>query len=252
MPRLFIPSVPDKEIRLTGKEARYILRVLRRRKGDELTLFDSKGNSYRAVITETGRKEATASIKETLHPKTESPLGLILLQAVLKGQKMDLVIRKTTELGVKEIIPVISERTEVRETGKLSRWRKIAVEAGQQSGRTVVPEIQNPVGLMDFFSSAMGQGAPAKLSPPLKGIILYEQDGISIRKAAEDLSAEGVNDPSTVFLLVGPEGGFTPEEAEAAVRVGLKKVYLGERTLRAETAAIAGAAVLQSLLGDMR
>jgi len=244
MPRLSIPSIPDKpEIKLTGKEARYILRVLRCKRGDELTLFDPEGNSYRAVITETGRKEATASIKETLHPETESPLRLTLIQAVLKGQKMDLVIQKTTELGGKEIIPVISERTEVRETGKLSRWRKIAVEAARQSGRTAVPEIQNPVGLMEFFSSA---------KPPLKGIILYEEGGVSIRKAAEDLLGGGVNDNSTAFLLVGPEGGFTPEEAEAAVRMGLKKVYFGERILRAETAAIAGVAVLQSLLGDMQ
>lgn len=146
MPCLFLEAVPDKDsIKITGENARYLISVLRLRAGAELTLLDPEGSRYRARITKTARAGLEAKIMEKLLPEPEPAVGVILLQGILKGRKMDMVIQKTTELGVKEIIPLVTERAQIRETRKQGRWQKIALEASRQSGRAVVPAVRAPV-----------------------------------------------------------------------------------------------------------
>lgn len=246
MPRLFISSMPkgrqgSEVIRLIGEDSRYIQRVLRCRKGDAITLFDGKGNSFKAEITKISPKEVYAEIKSYLSPIPEPPLRLTLLQAVLKAQKMDLVIQKSTELGVTELIPIITERTEVRETRKLLRWQKIAIESARQCGRSTVPSVREPVNLKEFFLSGS----------QLKGIVFWEEEGIALKMAINTLNKTFDLEKDKLFVLIGPEGGFTQEEVISAEGKGLLRVSLGKRILRAETASIVAVALVQVLMGDM-
>ncbi|MDP2167357.1 MAG: 16S rRNA (uracil(1498)-N(3))-methyltransferase [Thermodesulfovibrionales bacterium] len=242
MPRVFLSSPPgDKPIRITGTEAKYILAVLRCGKGDALTFIDPDGNFWGAEITETSGRALSAVIKERLPAETESPLRLSLLQGILKGQKMDLVIQKATELGVKEIVPLILKRTQITETRKLGRWRKIAKEASRQSGRGIVPLVRPPMGLEEFLSSSSGR---------LKGLIFWEEGGMRLKEAVAGL-VETASPEDEVIAAIGPEGGFTAGEVEDAKAAGLRPVFMGERILRAETAAIAAVAVLEVMMGDM-
>jgi 16S rRNA (uracil1498-N3)-methyltransferase len=155
MPRIFIPipSIKEDRISITGDKARYLSTVLRCKKGDELIVFDGEGNCLRTNIIETKKREVVLEVLEKISCNTEAPIRIILVQGLLKGQKMDLVVQKTTELGVNEIIPLITERSQTRETRKVERWQKITEEASRQSGRSVVPLIHEPREFDQFFSS---------------------------------------------------------------------------------------------------
>ena len=153
---------------------------------------------------------------------------------------MDFVIQKATELGVNEIIPVVAERSQVRHTRKISRWKKIAEEASKQSGRAVVPLIHELKNISDIFNSNK-----------LTGIIFYEGGGINLSEAIH-LIKQKVNISSQPFYVcIGPEGGFTEQEVESAIDKGLVTVFLGKRVLRAETAALSAITLVQFFLGDL-
>jgi|Deesub1362A_J573_1020465.scaffolds.fasta_scaffold00013_231 16S rRNA (uracil1498-N3)-methyltransferase len=237
MPRIYLPSIlagkPD--VKITGENARYLLSVLRCRVGDKLIVFDSEGCHYKAEIIKTGKNNLYIELKETLPPVPEPKTGIILLQGILKGQKMDMVIQKATELGVKEIVPLITERTQIKETRKLQRWQKIAVEAARQSGRGMVPEVQKPVEVQKFFDSENA----------FTGFIFWEEGGVSLRDRTISCSDK------PIVVAVGPEGGFTEEEVRLAEKKGLIVATLGNRILRAETAAISAITLIQFLLGEM-
>ncbi len=237
MPRLFLPATidPDREVLIMGEEAHYLLAVLRMKSGEELSLFDSSGRHFRARITRAGRKGVTAELLEELSPAQDPARPIVLLQGILKSDKMDLVVQKSTELGVSRIVPVVAERSQVRHTRKGERWRKVAREASRQSFRTSVPEVDEPQSMADFFGSADG----------FEGFIFWEGGGSSLRDARLEPS------PRPLVVAVGPEGGFTEEEVALAGRKGLEAKSLGDRILRAETAAIAGLAVVQFLLGEL-
>src|SRR3972149_5409523 len=167
MPRIFIPSpfIKENRISITGDNARYLVSVLRCKKGDELLTFDGKGNCLRTNILKADRKEVIADVLEKFTCHTESPVNITLMQGLLKGQKMDMVIQKTTELGVKEIMPVITERSQAKETRKVSRWRKIAEEASRQCGRSIIPFVHEPVEFNQFFGivgQSKGSGETVK------------------------------------------------------------------------------------------
>lgn len=237
MPRLFLPDTElnSRFVTIKGDKARYLARVLRCRAGDPVFLYDDKGNSYSSVITAVSSREVSAELIEKIDFHPESPLHVTLLQGLLKGEKMDLIIQKATELGVKEIVPVITERSQVRETRKMARWIKIAEEASRQAGRNTVPVIRQTT----EFDDLGGIPLPG-------GIIFWEQGG------------EGLDDTLKMFrgrksisLFAGPEGGFSQREIEAAVEKGFVRATLGGRILRAETAAIAAMAITQFALGDM-
>ena len=244
MPRLYIPDIfiVDNKISITGEKARYLVSVLRCKKGDELVIFDGKGNCYRITMLKISRKEVLTEVTDIFSCNTESHLDIILIQCLLKGDKMDLVIQKTTELGVKEIIPAVSERSQLRETRRLTRWKKVAEEASRQSGRNVIPVIYEPIDFKTIFHKYSSQ-------KKIYGFIFYEGYGIKLSKAMHKIKYQDASFP--VYLLVGPEGGFTKEEIAIAKEAGLTVVSFGERIMRAETAAISAVTLVQFLLGDL-
>jgi 16S rRNA (uracil1498-N3)-methyltransferase len=237
--RIFLPSarVTDNKLSITDEKAHYLLSVLRCRKGDHLIAFNGSGTCFMAVIRETRKREVFAEILETFSCNLESPLYSVLVQGILKGEKMDIVIQKTTELGVNEIVPAVTERSQLRDTRRVKRWRKIAEEASRQSGRSVVPAVKDPVELKTFLTSPDFQSTP-------RGLIFYEESGISLKRAMHDAS-------HSLHLCIGPEGGFTKEEVNFAEERGLTVLSLGKRILKAETAAISAVTLVQYLFGDM-
>jgi 16S rRNA (uracil1498-N3)-methyltransferase len=250
MLRIYLPalSITDNRVILAGEKAHYLSAVLRCKKGDELIVFDGEGKCVLTVIESSDKREVIAEVRRHFPCDFESPVHLVLVQGLLKGEKMDWVVQKTTELGVREIIPVITERSQVRETRKVARWRKIAEEASRQSGRSVVPIVYAPVGLKEFLEgSESGQHGDAK------GFICWEEGGVSLKEAIKKISVSPSHPftGSSVHLFIGPEGGFTKEEISLAEAKNIQVVSLGKRILRAETAALAAITLVQFLMGDI-
>jgi len=240
MPRIYLPisHIKDNRISITDEKAHHLTSVLRCRKGDELIVFDGKGNCFRTTILKADRREVIADVIKRFPCDTESHINITLVQGILKGEKMDIIIQKTTELGVNEIIPVVTERSQLRETRKVTRWRKIAEEGSRQSGRSVVPVIREPVEFKKYFANQKYK---------FQGFIFFEEDGMKLFEALSSF----VSRPSSVSVLIGPEGGFTKEEITLATEWGLHVISLGKRILRAETAAISAITLIQYLLGDL-
>jgi 16S rRNA (uracil1498-N3)-methyltransferase len=258
MPRIFIPipSIKEDRISITGDKARYLSTVLRCKKGNELIVFDGEGRCLRTNIIETGKREVVLKVLERFSCDTEAPIRIILVQGLLKGQKMDLVIQKTTELGVKEIIPLVTERSQARETRKVERWQKIAEEASRQSGRSVVPLIHEPKEFDQFLSSVPleRKGERETLRNGEKNVfIFWEEGGMPLKEAILKISSSRIHrfPDSPIYYLIGPEGGFAKEEVAFAEKKGFIVTSLGKRILKAETAAISAITLIQFLLGDM-
>lgn len=227
---------------LRGDAANHVLRVLRLRRGDELVLFDGSGNDYAGEITDIGRDDVTVRVTAGREVLAESPLAITLLQGICRGPRMDTVIQKATELGVSRIEPVLAERSVVRldddRVGrKQEHWRRVAIAAAEQSGRSRIPEVAEPRKLED--------AVPAVIEPRVEpqARLLLDPGGASIRELGSLAPA--------VTLLVGPEGGLTDAERRLAADFGFSAVRLGPRILRTETAPLAALAVLQFLAGDL-
>jgi 16S rRNA (uracil1498-N3)-methyltransferase len=233
--RFFWPDLNYNPLIITGDTYKYLKDVLRARAGDDVTAFDGKGNIAFGKITALGKNHIEVEVFSSAAATPEPTLKITLLQAVLKGRKMDLVIQKTTELGVSAITPAFTRYTEVQETRRAARWRKIAEEASRQCGRVFVPEISAPVPYETFMSSHEGPG-----------VLFWEEGGQSIKEVAVEEES-----PRSLTVAVGPEGGFTREEAGMARQRGFHIATLGPRTLRAETAAIAALTLVQFEFGDM-
>jgi 16S rRNA (uracil1498-N3)-methyltransferase len=256
MPKIFFPIVnlSENPLSIKGEKARYLATVLRCVTGDELIVFNGRGNCLRTRILKISRKEVFAEVLREFDCNMESSLDIILVQGLLKGRKMDMIIQKATELGVREFQPVITQRSQLRDTRKVARWRKIAEESSEQSGRSFVPIIHEPMGFNDFLSSLTVGTSPGAL----KGYIFYEEGGMRISETVSETVKEmkrgkrGITEKGDRFLVViGPEGGFTREEIMDAENRGLIVITLGKRILRAETAAIAATTLVQFLLGDL-
>ncbi|WP_333652773.1 16S rRNA (uracil(1498)-N(3))-methyltransferase [Dissulfurispira sp.] len=254
--RIFVPpeDIAKKEgIKLNVDKSHYLISVLRCKKGDVITIIDGKGKAYEAGVAEIAKKHVFINILREMALYTESALNLILCQGILKGEKMDLVIQKATELGVKEIIPLITERCIVKETRKVKRWQKIAEEAAEQCGRTVIPTVHEPIQFNEFLE---GQDNEKKgvmeywSNEKMNGLIFWEEGGISLKEAVLKISPSPIHPftDSPIHLFVGPEGGFTVEEVKLPEEHGLIRTTLGKRVLRAETAAIVSVALVQFLL----
>ena len=245
MIRLFLPpeKLSGQEITITGEEARYLITVLRSTPGEKITILDGLGKRYTFRITSISKKEVSAEKTDEEHCLSESPLSITLAQGMTRGAKMDLIVQKTTELGVSSIVPLITERSQVRSTGKINRWRKISRSASQQSGREKVPEVTEPVGFDDFIN----EENTAALSSSRKGIILYEDEKERNLKGI----LKNLQKPSEITLLVGPEGGFSKDEVTTAIQKGFVSASLGPRILRTETAPITAISIIQYELGDI-
>ena len=231
------PLTPGERVALEGSAATHITRVLRLRPGDALTLFNGQGGEYAASIAEARGGRLSVAVGEAQPIERESALGLTLAQGVSRGERMDLVVQKATELGVGGIAPVFTERSVVRLSApqaarKLEHWRAIAVSACEQSGRNRLPQLSAPVPLADFLKAAA----------PGTRLLLSPEGAVRIQDLPRPAAA--------VTVLIGPEGGLTEAERAAAVAAGFTPVRLGPRVLRTETAAIAALSVLQSAFGD--
>ena len=255
MMRLYFPDLAgaqksgskSKSIRLGAEESGYAKNVLRARPGDELSLFDGKGRTAPGVIASISRKEIVVSIGEVLDSReTKTPaLDIFFLPAILKGQKMDFVVQKATELGVSHIRPLITGRTQISETRKLARWQKIAVEASRQCGRSQVPEVEAPVSFSRHFEE------DRFTENERAGIIFWEGGGGRLKDFSPEQSRKGSSRGGSLEVAVGPEGGFSAEEVALAQGKGFYVASLGPRILRAETACVLAVGLVQFLLGDM-
>ncbi len=229
---------------VTGAEARHILRVLRLGRGSRLVLMDRTGARFQAVIVGTDRKQVTVRIERSLPPPPPSPVRIVLCPSLLKSRPMDYLIQKTSELGVETLMPFISAHTVARlpperTADRLRHWREIASNATKQSGRARMLDIKRPVILSELLET-LRQDAALK-------VVFWEEEG------SRDLKRLLAESPQkhTFVGLVGPEGGFTAKEVEAAKEAGLSSASLGYRILRSETAAMAVAAIVQYEWGDL-
>jgi 16S rRNA (uracil1498-N3)-methyltransferase len=224
---------------LSGATANHVGRVLRLRSGDPLVLFDGRGGEYAATIKGLGKDRVTVTVGEHVAVDRESPLSITLVQGISRGERMDLVMQKATELGVKHIVPIATERSVVRmNEGQTRRkhehWRAIAIAACEQCGRNRVPEVRSAIKWSNWLADRVPAAASLLLSTHCATRLT------SVLAAAP-----------TVELLIGPEGGLTPEEENAALAAGFRAVNLGPRVLRTESAAIAAIAVIQHRAGDL-
>ena len=244
-PEAFSPD--GARVALGRDEARHLRDVLRLARGDEAFVFDGGGREFRCRVEESVRDSAVLAVEEEVEPAApESPLRLTLAVALLKGEKLDLVVQKATELGVCRVAPVVTKLADVRLRGvdetsrRVERLRRIALEACKQSGRARVPLIDEPAAFETFVKGGPADGAVWR-------VLFSERGGVGLAGAIENLRAR----PAAVAALVGSEGGWTNEELAQARGAGWDIVTLGGRVLRAETAAITVAALLQHAFGDL-
>ena len=228
---------------ITGRIANHLSRVLRLRVGESVVLFDGSGYEFPAEILEIGRRQIRVLVGAGEWVDRESPLTLCLGLGLCQPATMDLIIQKVVELGATEVIPVNTARSQKwmvsnKSAAKYNRWRRIAREAARQSGRNRVPVISPLVN----FSQVTRQGELSGLK-----LIFWEEEAQGGLK--QTLAATTQTDYA--FALVGPEGGFSPEELAQAKAVGFQSVSLGRRVLRTETAAIVAISLLQYELGDL-
>ncbi|MGQ9512136.1 16S rRNA (uracil(1498)-N(3))-methyltransferase [Thermodesulfitimonas sp.] len=245
MPRLFVPAEQwtKNKVMVRGSDVKYLTRVLRLGLGDGVTVFDGEGRIGEAFIQEINGGEVVLSLTRAVVADTEPRVKVTLLQAIPKGDKMDLVIQKATELGVARIIPVLTERVVVqldedRAAKKQERWQKVAREAARQCGRGAVPV----VGTVCAFEEALAFTAPGD---SLRLMPWEGEEELPLRAALK-----GKN-PAAVTLFIGPEGGFSSAEVEAARACGFCTVSLGRRILRTETAGMVVVALVLYTLGEL-
>jgi 16S rRNA (uracil1498-N3)-methyltransferase len=229
---------------LDEDESHHLARVLRLGEGARAFVFDGEGEEWECEVARADSRESLLNLIGKLEDRVESPLRLTLAQALVKGDKFDLVVRKATELGVSRIVPLITEHCEVRRAEeraeqRLQRWRRISLEALKQCGRRKLVEIAEPAGFIDFCANEAGR----------KNLIFSERARHSGRSLRE-VSA-GLQEIDRIGVCVAAEGGWSEKELEAADASGFIPVHLGGRILRTETAAIVAVALMQYLIGDL-
>jgi 16S rRNA (uracil1498-N3)-methyltransferase len=241
--RLFSPDalVADSELWLTGEQARYVTRVLRLKTDDTIVMFDGNGGQFGAAIKAFENGRVLLHVGDRHTSNTESPLAIHLVQGISRGGRMDLVIQKSTELGVRRITPVLTDFSVVklggeRATRRQEHWRKISQSACEQCGRNTLPRIDLPRALNRWLDTYKEDGATRIMLDPTS------DDSIATMQVPD----------TKVELLVGPEGGFSDTERAQCRESGFEAVSLGPRILRTETAALAGIAVLQATWGDLK
>lgn len=228
-------------VELAPDTAAHLAKVLRARSGDEVILFNGDGREFAGTIHAVRGARASAVVGESRSVDRESPFAITLVQCVPRGDRMDFIVQKATELGVARIVPVLSQRSVVRldrahAQAKAMHWRAVAVSACEQCGRNRIPAVEPPQALLNYLgASAPGTGPK----------LVFEPDAAAHRL----LAAHGRG--GTAEIAIGPEGGFAADELEAFRVAGFSRAGLGPRILRAETAAIAAVVWLQARAGDM-
>ncbi|HHZ17592.1 MAG TPA: 16S rRNA (uracil(1498)-N(3))-methyltransferase [Clostridia bacterium] len=276
MHRFFVPkeAINNGKVLIQGQEFAHLSRVLRLTIGDVVAVFDGVGHEYAGRITALRKNEALVEVQEKPAPSKESPLELWLVQGIPKGEKMELIIQKATELGVRGIIPLKTARCVVKLKGKeerRQRWQKIAVEAAKQCGRAFVPEVVTPCSIGEFLE---------RLPQKRHFFVPWEEGGVSFKEVlmgqnttrqeaiGQDLTGQdSIGQKATVqneqkatgrevfaapvYLVIGPEGGLAAEEVDRMKEYGAIPVTLGPRILRTETASLVSIALVMFAWGDL-
>ncbi len=231
----------DSSLVLDGSAARHLSSALRLKAGQQITLFNGQGGEYAAELTEVGKNKVSVKVVEYRDIDRESGLKIHLAIGVSRGERMDLIVQKATELGATEITPLFTERTEVKLNGerlekKVRHWQQIAISACEQCQRNQVPRINSPATLDQWLSLS-----EQNVDETLKFVLHHRSEKrLSEHHAVKD-----------ICLLVGPEGGLGEREIEAAINNDFQPLALGPRVLRTETAPLAAISIMQSLWGDM-
>jgi 16S rRNA (uracil1498-N3)-methyltransferase len=229
----------DAEVDLSASAGKHVAQVLRLHVGDQIVLFDGSGAEFSAQLTAVGKSQSRAAVGAARWPNAESPLQITLWHGLCRGARMDTVVQKATELGVRQIQPVMTSRSVVkldnsRALKRVEHWQNIAISAAEQSGRCLIPELLEPALFPDLLANIDWSGPK----------IIFDTDGDT------GLSELGLGG-EPIIVCTGPEGGFSPAELELAAAKGFRRVCLGKRVLRTETAPIVALSLLQYIVGDL-
>lgn len=232
-------------VELLSEDVNHVYRVLRLPVGDPLSVGDGQGTVYRGRIVAAGPKSVRVHLEEPAVPP-ESPLNITLLQSLAKGEKMDLIVRQSVELGVSRFIPVVTGRSiprwdQSKERRRLARWQSIARAAAAQCRRGRIPAVEPAVNFFDLLD---------RLPPRGEGISVVPWEGEK-RFGAGELTRQICPAKGHIFLFIGPEGGFEDSEIKALSASGAVTIHLGPRILRTETAAAVSLALVQAAWGDL-
>lgn len=247
MPRFFIDDTSNDKIIISGENARHIAKSLRMTVGEKLTLCSGDGYDCNCVINEITADCVYAAVESRAPSYTEPNVSVTLYQCMPKGDKMELIIQKCVELGIAQIIPVMSARCISRPDNKamakkLMRWNKISLEAAQQSERGIIPRVQDTVN----FDAALQLMKQHDLA-----ILFYEKGGLPLNELI-NAAISSNNGKLSIGVMVGPEGGFEPSEVDKATQNGINITTLGSRILRTETAGMTAAAIIMYATGNMQ
>lgn len=242
MTRVYMPDVADgaTQVEVRGDEAHHLSRVVRARVGETVGVFDGRGREWRARITEVTRQAVMLQVEGAVAPVAEPPVRVTLAIGVLKGDQMDAVVRDATVMGVTHLVPLVTDHVAVssrawRDDGALARWQRVAVAAAKQSQRAVVPTISGVTPLNDLWSSHDSE----------RVLVCVEPSADALADAAWQQRSR----PSSVLMLVGPEGGWSGREVATFGARGAHAMSLGPRTLRSEAVPAVALAVLWSTWG---
>ena len=243
LPRFFVPGphATESVIELPDDEAAHLTRVLRLSAGEAVRVFDGRGQEWHAVLDQVSKQRVTVRLDHTVVPLAEPGVAITLALAVLKGNKMDDVVRDVVMLGASTIQPLISERTEVaarvvQRGGRTDRWQRIAVASAKQCGRAVVPPVKDALGVDEALSGTRAISTVMFVEPHAGAAVQSVRD---VPRSPE------------LMLLVGPEGGWTAREVQHATAAGAMLVTLGTQILRADAAPLVALTAVRVALGDM-
>ncbi|MCL4245337.1 MAG: 16S rRNA (uracil(1498)-N(3))-methyltransferase [Candidatus Dadabacteria bacterium] len=240
MPRIPLPplGIEDEKAVIGGADYRHMVKALRLGVGDEVTLFGGDSREYTGVISSVGSRELIVDITGSRLIAADPVIDITILQGLPKGEKMDYIVEKATELGAARIVPVVTERSQVRKTEKHRRWERIALEASKQCGRTKPTLIENTL----EFKEALLFKNESDLA-----IILHTESSLGIKEFLRNTLQGAKN----IIVLIGPEGGFSQNEVLLAIEMGFTSLGLGPRILRTETASLAVLSIIQFQHGDL-
>lgn len=242
MRRFFIHEPLTDIVKIQGEDAHHITHVLRYKAGQSLIVVDGSGKIAQTEITEIASNTVIVKILEYLEANTEAPIEVTLAQCLPKSDKMDFIVQKAVELGISNIRPLMSENCVVKydaakKEARQKKWQKVANEAAKQCGRTILPSVEPIVPLKDLF---------LELDPNIEVLMCYEgQADCSLKELLTTTTA------SKFLIIIGPEGGFSPAEAQFCKDKGAKIVTMGPRILRTETASLAAVSLVMYQNGDL-
>ena len=224
----------NSSVDLPSEAAHHCAQVLRYRVGDQLVLFNGDGFDYLATVEQIEKKRCQVKLSNRIDPKNESPLNIHLFQGIARGDKMDLIIQKAVELGVREFTPLFTERCNVKLDGKrldkkLQHWNKTIISACEQSGRAIIPKLHQPISLNKLKE--------------IQNVSVYLEPAAN--KTFRDLHIQ-----QSLQLMIGPEGGFSEKDINHLNAIQCEGVVVGPRILRTETAGLSAISILQSYFGD--